>query len=569
MKRATAWMSASAARAVLSLALLSGFLQFFRVGGRGLFEPDEGRYAEIPREMIALADWITPHLNYVPYFEKPPLVYWMTAGLYRLLGESGFAARVPSAFFTVVAVIATGAFGRRIVGDRAAWIGGAVLSTALLPLVIGRIATLDAVLAALVTVSIFAFHQALRAGVGAARSRDGWLLLGYVSAALASLAKGPVGAALPALVIGAHLLLTGRIREIRGLRLFPGALIYLAITAPWLLAVSRRHPGFLEYFFLHQTLLRYVSKVHERTGSVLYYVPVVAAGMAPWSLLLPRALAGAWRDRGAEEGRGAFFLLVWAAAVFLFFSLAGSKLPGYLLPALPPLALLLGRTLAPRSGQDAPEGLVRTGWLAATLGILALLGAAGLLVPSSLIAAASPAIGGDARVAAGLMLAFAGSGLLALRRRRAGIAAALLAGWVVVTLPGVVRMGARLGDRYSAEPIARRNAGRLAPGDLLLQYRGFSEGLPFYLRRRVILYRRVGELFDGYNRSDPMERARWFLTEQADLARLLSGNRRVFVLVSRKDEADLNRAFPALVPLDASARYVFYANRSVPITAPP
>ena len=106
---------------------------------------------------------------------------------------------------------------------------------------------------------------------------------------------------------------------LRRLRLVTGALVYLAITAPWFLAVSRRHAGFLEYFFLHETLLRYVSTVHERTGSVLYYVPVLAAGIFPWSLLVPRALAAAWRDRRAEEGGGAFFLLVWAAAVFLAF----------------------------------------------------------------------------------------------------------------------------------------------------------------------------------------------------------------------------------------------------------
>jgi 4-amino-4-deoxy-L-arabinose transferase-like glycosyltransferase len=123
VNRALAWVWASGARAALSLAVLSGFLQFFHLGVRGLFEPDEGRYGEIPREMIALGDWIVPHLNHVPYLEKPPLVYWMTAGLYRFLGEIPLAARLPSALCTVLAVMVTAAFGRRLLGARAAWMG--------------------------------------------------------------------------------------------------------------------------------------------------------------------------------------------------------------------------------------------------------------------------------------------------------------------------------------------------------------------------------------------------------------------------------------------------------------
>ncbi len=567
MKRALAWLSASGTRAALSLFLLSGFLEFFRLGARGLFEPDEGRYAEIPREMIALGDWITPHLNHVPYFEKPPLVYWMTAGLYRILGEIPLAARFPSALFTVLAVIATGFFGRRLVGARAAWLGGAILATAVLPLAIGRIAILDAVLASLVTASIFAFHAALGAAEASPRRRDGWLLAGYVSVALATLVKGPVGVALPGLVIGLHLLLTGRLREIRHLRLISGAALTLAITAPWFLAVSGRHPGFLEYFFVHETVMRYTSTVHKRSGSIVYYVPVLLAGMAPWSLLLPRALTGAWRDRRGSEGRETFFLLIWAAAVFLFFSFAGSKLPGYLLPAFPPLALLLGRTFVPRSETSPPEAFERPWWMALSLGLLGAAGLGGLVVPAHVLAAVSPAILGDARAIGAGMLAIAGLGLVALRRGRPALAAAALAAWVVLLLPLLVLVGERLEDRYSVAPIARRNAQRVQPEDLLLQYRGFAEGFPFYFGGRVVLYHHVGELYDGYMRSDPKERSRWFLTERSDLARVLAGDRRVFVLVSRKDEPVLRTEFPALLRLDVSARYALYASRPAPTSS--
>ena len=559
--RVLARVSATGTRAALSLLVLSGFLEFFRLGARGLFEPDEGRYAEMPREMIALGDWITPHLNYVLFLEKPPLVLWMTAGLYRILGEIPVAARFPSAFFTVLAVVATASFGRRLVGARAAWLGGAILATAALPLVIGRVATLDAVLASLVTLSIFAFHAALRAAEASPRRRDGWLLAAYVSAGLATLVKGLVGVALPGLVIGLHLLLTGRLREIRHLRLISGAILYLAISAPWFIAVSRKTPYFFQYFFVHETLMRYTTTVHSRTGSVLYYVPVLLAGMAPWSLLIPRAIAGAWRDRRVPEGGGSFFLGIWTAAVFLFFSFAGSKLPGYLLPAFPPLALLLGGTFVPRSGDRVPEALDRPWWVAVSLGLLAAVGLGGLVVPAGVLARLSPTIVGETRLIGTCMLAIAGLGLYALRRGSAALAALALGAWIVLLTPTLVRVSEMLEDRYSVAPIARRSARRAEPEDLLVQYRGFAKGLPFYFGRRVVLYRHVGELQVGFTLSDPKERSRWFLTEQADLARLFAGDRRVLVLVSRKDEPDLKARFPSLLRLDESERYALYANR--------
>jgi 4-amino-4-deoxy-L-arabinose transferase-like glycosyltransferase len=281
---------------------------------------------------------------------------------------------------------------------------------------------------------------------------------------------------------------------------------------------------------------------------------VLLAGFAPWSLLLPQAVGLAWRQRREEEGREAWFLALWAAAVFLFFSFAGSKLPGYLLPAFPPLALLVARTFVPRPGAALPSALLRTWWLDAGLALLVAVALAGLFLPGRIFAAASEGITGDVRLIGAVTLAVAGLG-------RPGIAAMCLGGWIVVAAPLFVCVSERIEDRYSVAPIARRFASRIPSDAGVVQYRGYSEGLPFYLKRRVILYRHVGELYEGYRRSKPVERDHWFITEKKDLARILAGERRVFVLTSRSDEPDLVGEFPALRRLDESARYALFATR--------
>ena len=559
--RALQWIAASGSRAYASLTLLSGFLLFYRLGVRGLFEPDEGRYAEIPREMIARADWLTPHLNFVPYFEKPPLVYWMTGGLYHLIGEHELAVRLPSAVFTFMAVLATAYFGRPLLGRAAGWLGAAILATSVLPVWFGRIATLDAVLAGFVTLSIFSFRRALDTPDARKGIRDAWLLSGYVTAALGTLVKGPVGAALPGLVIGLHLILRGRFREVTRLRLLSGAVIYLAVASPWFILVSRANPGFAEFFFLRETLGRYLTTVHKRTGSVFFYFPVLLLGFVPWSFLLPRALYDAWRERKAGESDAVWFLAIWAASVFLFFSFAGSKLPGYVLPLFPPLALLVARTLLSVSPAPAPRVLAHAPWLWISVVLPLVFGIAAVALPWRWIGIHTPGVSGVMRgVGVGWIL-FGILALLALRARRPSVCLALLAAWVVLPHPFAVRVSELIEGEYSVAPIARASAERLGPEDLLVDYRGYAQGLPFYFRRRVVLYRHIGELYEGFRHLAPKDRNRWFITEVRDLQTIVRGPGRVFVLSSWKDIVSLIELFPELTRVSACERYVLFSNR--------
>jgi 4-amino-4-deoxy-L-arabinose transferase-like glycosyltransferase len=319
---------------LLLLALVTALLAF-RLGAVPLLGPDEPRYARVAVEMHRSGDLVTPTLQGQPWLEKPALYYWLAAGAFRLLGENEVAARLPSLGAALVMVAATVLLGSRIYGPPAGLHAGFVLGTSLLTFAYGRAASMDMLLASSVTVAI---------GLVVLRSLDklgpGALVATWAFAALAALAKGPLGLLLPALVtLGLFGFSRERrwAREILSLR---GLLVFLAVAAPWYgLVLLRQGWGFIEVFILNHNVQRFTSTVHNHPGPFVYYVPVLLAGLAPWSGLILPALARL-QPRASSPDRA---LLVWLLLPLLFFSAAGSKLPGYILPCLPPLAIVMGR----------------------------------------------------------------------------------------------------------------------------------------------------------------------------------------------------------------------------------
>jgi 4-amino-4-deoxy-L-arabinose transferase-like glycosyltransferase len=285
-------------------------------------------------------DLVTPTLQGRPWLEKPPLYYWMAGAAFSVFGEAETAARLPSVAGGLLFVGATALFAARLCGSAAGLVAGFVLATALLPFAYARAAAMDMLLAATVTVAIGLIG--LRA-LGIA----GRLAIPVACAfmGLAALAKGPLGVLLPGMVVGGYAL-AARDRPLLRELLSPLAiLLLLVVAAPWyVLVTAAQGPSFLEVFLLNQNLERFVSTVHHHPGPFFYYLPVVLAGLFPWSGLLLPALA----DLHARRSRSDLFLLLWFALPFAFFSLAGAKLPGYVLPCLPPLALLMGRAAAER-----------------------------------------------------------------------------------------------------------------------------------------------------------------------------------------------------------------------------
>jgi 4-amino-4-deoxy-L-arabinose transferase-like glycosyltransferase len=327
-----------------ALWLLFAALWLALLGVRPLYKPDEARYGEIPREMVASSDWLTPRLNGFKYFEKPPLQYWATAAAFKVFGVSDWSARLWSGLAALAGIALVLAAGNRLFGPPAGAYAGAVLASSPLYLLLGQGNTLDMGVTLFLSAAAFAF--AIAQGVTSDADRRRWMLGFWAACAAAVLSKGLIGIVLPLGAIALYVLLRRDWGLLARLELMRGGLLFLAIAAPWFVAVSLANPEFAHFFFVQEHWQRFTTHVHRREHPGWFFVPVLVASMAPWLL----AVAGGWLASLRLPRRGAFspafFLGVWAIVVFAFFSLSGSKLPPYILPLVPALALLAGAFLA-------------------------------------------------------------------------------------------------------------------------------------------------------------------------------------------------------------------------------
>jgi 4-amino-4-deoxy-L-arabinose transferase-like glycosyltransferase len=322
---------------LLGLALVGLVLFFYRLGAPGLMDPDEGRYAEIAREIFVLKDWLIPHLNLLPYLEKPPLVYWLTALSFKVFGYTEMAARLPSAASALAGLFVAYGLGRVLWGPLPGVLSALVLATAAGYVALGRILTLDMTFTLFLNLGIGLGYLAL------SRERSRLWLWAYAALALAVLTKGPVALVLAGLTWGLWVWISRR--PWRGLIQVRGWLLLALLALPWFIAVQWRYPEFFHFFILEQHFERFLTPaIHPEPA--YYYGPVLLGLLLPWTWLLPWALSVGprWRDPDYR------FLVIWAAAIVVFFSLSRGKLVPYILPALLPLALLLGRGLARLTG---------------------------------------------------------------------------------------------------------------------------------------------------------------------------------------------------------------------------
>jgi 4-amino-4-deoxy-L-arabinose transferase-like glycosyltransferase len=320
------------------LLVLTAALLLLRLGEVPLLGPDEPRYVRVAVEMHRSGDWVTPTLAGVPWLEKPVLYYWLAGAAFSLFGEGEAAARFPSVLAALLLVGATALFGSRLYGRAAGLHAGFILATSLLFFAFGRAASMDMLLAAFVTVAIGLAALAVLRIAGRLAIPVAWGFAG-----LAALAKGPIGLLLPALVIAVYVLLTREWRLVRKLLSPSGVALFLIVAGPWYALIYRAQgQAFLDVFLLNHNLQRFTSTVHNHPGPVVYYLPVLLAGLFPWSGLVFPAF-GAARPRTSKAD---LVVLLWLVVPLVFFSAAGSKLPGYILPCLAPLALLMGRGAA-------------------------------------------------------------------------------------------------------------------------------------------------------------------------------------------------------------------------------
>lgn len=325
-----------------------------------LLEPDEGRYAQIPREMLQRGEWVVPHLQGEPYLDKPPLLYWTVMISYLLFGVSDGAARLGPALAVHAGVLAVYLIGRRNLGDRPAFAGALALGLAPGFISMGRLLLLDGLLTLWVTLALLSAFEAVRTP----RLQWRWWLLAALASGLGVLTKGPVVVLLlvPPLWVYRRLTAGGAPLGWRPLAAF--TLVLLAVAVPWYLLVCQRLPEFAGYFFWQHNVQRFLQPF-DHLQPVWYYLPVLLLGLLPATLLgvpLVRFLFS-----GAEEAAErrcpelGFFLLAGGWCV-LFFSASGSKLPTYIMPAFPPLALAAGYGLVHGRWRDSrwPAALAGT-----------------------------------------------------------------------------------------------------------------------------------------------------------------------------------------------------------------
>jgi 4-amino-4-deoxy-L-arabinose transferase-like glycosyltransferase len=502
--------------------LILALLWFGPLNTPHLFEPDEGRYAEIPREMVVSGDWVTPRLDGIKYFEKPALQYWVTAAAFTVFGQHAWTARLWSALSAYLGLLLTFALARRLYDVRTAQLAVIVQASSLLYLGLARITTLDMSLCfslqlAMCALVLLAQQRAQGQGekAPASASAPGWhlpVLLG-VGIALAVLSKGLVGILIPAAVAGIYFL--WRRDWSLPLRAQPwwSLLALLVLAAPWFLVVSLRNPEFAHFFFVVQHFQRYLSTAgFDRYQPAWFFIPVLLLGTLPWTTLLPGALRRAWQ--AARQGEnGTAVLLVWVVFVFGFFSLSHSKLIPYILPLLPAISVLLARHLA------SPP-LPRFARHATALGLGAGIVAVGLLVlwqvPAAAALVARASTGSIVAFAAAFLLLAAASALAAALAQRnrltAAAVAAGLGGWMLAQclLLGAEQLP-RMHEIVNLEQDVKPWIGN---STRLYCVNDYLQPLAFYWRRTCTLVGYRGELDFGLQQ----EPARW-IPDLAQFAR--------------------------------------------------
>ncbi len=488
------------ALAVAAPTALAVVVCFFNLWRYGLWEPDEARYAEIAREMVAGAGYLVPHLNYVIYAEKPPLLYWLTALSYHIFGINEFAARFFPALFAVLGVAVTAYFALRTFGRRHAILSGAILATTPLYAVIAQVLLTDMILAVLVTIANFALFLHWRED---RKSFGKWWWIAVIAIALGVLAKGPVAVVLPVLAMLAFLIWRGELRgTVRRFRFDAiwGALVIIAIAAPWFVGMILTVPGYFDFYFVGEHLRRIFQESYSHGEPFWFYVPALAGGMLPWSMLVPFLV---WR--GMQPNPARRFCVVCAIVIVGAFSCASAKLIPYILPAVPPLAILIA------------DGLIFCAWPEQSEGARPALRAP----DSRILAESGPMLslmGTGVIVAAMLAPAFRTPYQMYVRPALYGIGAILVAGGAAAAAAFFTRRAAAgLGAlalatalalcagtwaRIEAEPlrsyaVLAREVAERAPDATLICYHRYVQSLAFYTKKRVILVGAKTELAFG------------------------------------------------------------------------
>ena len=470
-------------RLLLSAIAAFAILILLELPGSPLIEPDEARYAEIPREMLAAHDLVTPRLDGMRYYEKPPLLYWANAASFTLLGETPFAARLAARIsaFGTAALIAVS-----LGGELGLW-AALILLSAPLSFVLARYNVTDGVLTFAMTLTLVAMRAFLRRRERELPASGALALLG-LGAGLAVLAKGLIGIVLPGLVFLIWIAILGEWRRLRELLISPAPIVFAFVAVPWFVLMERANPGFSQVFFIREHLQRFATNEAKREAPAYFFVLAFIGGFLPWTL--PFGAWIAWMVGARVRTRAAFYehrdellLTLWFLVIVVFFSASRSKLLPYILPAFPAAAALAALAIV----RGVPGRGALLGYAVVTT--VALGGGLAFALPKGVLApyhATAFAVAGIAALVAGAWLAW---WISARDARRALIAAA--AGWGGLYLALILALP-RIASEVGTESLARAAAG--VPSARIVAYQNYPQGFAWTLRHPIPVADFTGEL---------------------------------------------------------------------------
>lgn len=508
------------------LLIFFGLWIFFMIGlaVRPYLTPSEARYIEIPRQMLANDDWLTPRINGVPYFEKPPLFYWMQAVSMFVLDSTGeFAGRLATTKLMAFMGALTYIVGRLLYGRRTGLLSALVFGTSLLTYALSRISMLDVPVSAFLTLTFTCFLLAQKT------KYKSFYYLMYIASALAVMSKGLIGIVIPGMVIAVWIFFTGQWKILREVKLFRGLLVFLAITAPWHIMMSKAHPEFAHFYFINEHFERFLTTEHKRIAPWWFFITIVIAGFVPWTGLLPAAL-----KRQPRKTPFDLLMKLWVFLPLIFFSLSNSKLVPYIFPIFPPLAVMIGRTLSQVIDRKLPLQTLRHA------GLFLILVLCSLLVAIHYI----PALHGKSAEITQIVEKISRISLIPLCASLLILCITLLNSKrsAQAIIAAMALCGATLGMsvNYITGPLDRNSVKRLAleikpllhENDMVVAYGNYWQDLPVYLDRNVTVVEWRGELNFGYEHY-PTTHA-WMISTQQFWEECAASKRDVYVFILKK-----------------------------------
>ncbi|MFL9871690.1 glycosyltransferase family 39 protein [Paraburkholderia megapolitana] len=503
---------------ILLLVIALAVIWFVPLGWRHLIPSDEGRYAEMAREMLVTGDWITPRYNAYKYFEKPPLQTWANALTFAWFGIGEWQARLYTALTGFAGVLLIGFTGARVFNAATGVFAAVVLASSPYWNLMGHFNTLDMGLSFWMELTLCALLLAQRPNLPSSSARL-WMWVCWISMALAVLSKGLIGVILPGAVLVIYTLVARDWALWKRLYLVSGLILFFAVATPWFVLVQQRNPEFLNFFFIVQQFDRYLTPEQNRPGPIYYFAAVMLVGFLPWLSVAVQSVRHALRMPRQPNGFSpALVMLVWSAFIFVFFSVSHSKLVSYTLPIAPPLALLIGMylPLVPRATFRRHLAGYAVFFVVAAFGAMFLYWAGDARNPNALYREF------QLWVYAALGVAFVLT-LVALwinRRSRAGIFGATATFGLAWLLFGTIggtghEVFGRLSSGAPIAPAIKAAIAKLPPDTPFYSVDVLDHTLPFYIDHTMIMVQHADELAFGIS----VEPQKWVPTVEAWIPR--------------------------------------------------